>query len=117
MQNKEHFLLIAGEPDKWDTEIREQAGSVGLVALQNAQFMDGRRGAILQPIRGGKAWIVTHDSSLVGFAPLCGMGATDKGTAIRCGVDWAEADPLKREFYARKQDVTPAEIEDAKRGA
>lgn len=116
MLNDKDFILIAGDPSAWDAELRDSAGKVSLVAVQNAQFMDGRRGAILQPVRGGKAWVVTHDSALSGFVAINGMRpVADKLAAIRAGITWAEKEPLKREFYARKVDVEPGELEAAKR--
>jgi hypothetical protein len=116
MVNDKDFVLIAGDPSKWDAEIRSLAGNVSLSALQSAQFMDGRRGAILQPVHGGREWVVTHDSSLSGFVAINGMKpVVDKLVAIRVGIAWAERAPLKREFYARRVDVTPEEVEAARR--
>lgn len=110
MLNTEDFFLIAGNPQKWDDEIRsrvkpshEQPGcfeSEALCAVQLHQHDRGRRSIRLHKTSSG--WSVRYASGLNNFGLLF---SGTKDHCIREGVSWVEEDPNNREFFAHKTDV------------
>lgn len=114
MLNNEHFVLLAGNPGKWDDEIRarckQNSGlfeSEGLCKVQASQHARGRRSACLQRTMYG--WSVRLDSGLDDRQILYGgrHSSVDRSqeAAIAFGIAWANEDPQNREFYAYKKDV------------
>ena len=110
MLNTEHYVLIAGNPEKWDNETLDACGSDrkknadprnagrdrdrDLCSMQRSQMARGRQGASLcRTIHG---WTVRDDSGLTGWAILY----RDKSfiDAMTWGIQWAMKDPDKREF-------------------
>ena len=116
MLNTEHFVLLAGEPQAWDQEIRERiAKGEDLSSIQVDQHKRGRRSATIAESIGSKArtgedrdgWYVRAASNLM--VPTIIYATTDTfgqlQTAIAYGKNWANRDPRNREFYVRKKDI------------
>lgn len=123
MINHEAFVLLAGNPKKWDDEIRNGCkrsmgakpdpnssdffDSSDLCRLQVTQHARGRRSACLQRTMYG--WSVRLDSGLDDRQILYGGRHSNvdrsQEAAIAFGVAWANEDPENREFYAYKKDV------------
>lgn len=105
MLNREHFVLIAGNPKKWDDEtIRRTQGrdGEGLPVVQEDQFDRGRRSAKLTRLITG--WAVTNNSGL-GGDPVLFRGGKTREEAVKWGREWADKDPTNREFIASKTDM------------
>jgi len=106
MINTEHFILLAGNPEKWDAEAVERAGNgEELVRIQEDQHSRGRRSARLKPRNMG--WCIETASSIdpSPFIEYEGERAEFFATrteAVVVGKAWAEEDPDNREFYAYK---------------
>ena len=106
MINTEHFILLAGNPEKWDAEVVERAGKgEELVRIQEDQHSRGRRSAGLRPRNMG--WCIETGSSLDPSPYIEHDGERaeyfeTRTEAIVVGKAWAEEDPGNREFYAYK---------------
>ena len=109
MLNTDAFIVIAGNPQKWDDETRARCrpgrydgtfNSDDLCALQRDQAQRGRLGARLMSSMYG--WSVRSDWSP--HAPLSPTRMT-KEEAVKWGTEWANVDPDKREFFASKSDL------------
>lgn len=112
MLNSIAFKVLAGNPKKWDDEMvaRTKAG-FALTFVQEEQYQQGRRSAVLDHSVHG--WLVRSNTNLDGrkvlfggaeYAAKHGRTAT-KEEAIAWGTKWANRDPDKREFIARKKDL------------
>lgn len=108
MLNTEHFILLAGDPSKWDAETLtvHGKGDDALCNVQMSQSNRGRRSATLwQNVFG---WCVGYASNLQNRAVIRGGRQEPNMTleqAVQAGVDWAKQDPANREFFAFKKDV------------
>src|SRR5215471_5893218 len=108
MLNTEHFVLLAGRPEKWDEEIRQQARPAGdqkvginVPKLQEDQHRRGRRSAEL--VRSAGGWTVRFASGFDNFRLLDGGGhfAHWPGTYAAVadwGINWTNEDPQNREL-------------------
>lgn len=110
MINQTAFVVIAGNPTKWDREMRERVvpGDESLVAMQVSQHARGRRTAQLTNTIYG--WSVRAGSGLDSFRVLAGTrrGEHISGSlqaALHWGIAWAEQDPDNREFIAHRAEV------------
>ncbi len=110
MLNTEHFVLLAGNREKWDPEMRQRAtAGEAVYDIQLDQHDLGRRGAIL--VAGVYGWYVRATTSLQEPSILENTGIRggsldgSQAEAIAWGKAWAEADPTNREFVARKADL------------
>ena len=100
MLNTEHFTLLAGNPEPWDTALIDGVASgESLTDIQERQHLFGRRCAVLVAVANGM-WAVAYDSSLDDFAAIGVVNSRDE--AIALGKGWANEDPDHRNFYARK---------------
>jgi hypothetical protein len=108
MLNKEGFVLLAGKPSKWDREIEKRC-KVGesLPDVQRDQFVRGRLSAQLVVTENG--CYVRSASGLDEFKILL-HGKFKKDFAIEWGKKWASQSPHNREFFARREDLTPFEV-------
>jgi hypothetical protein len=113
MLNDKHFVLIAGNPTKWDNEIREKVGKVGstfesksLSEMQIEQASKGRLSANL--IRSIYGWTVRYASGLQDFSILYASRKFDIKQALEFGIEWANNDPENREFYVSKTEIQNA---------
>jgi len=113
MLNDKHFVLLAGNPTKWDNEIREKVSKVGdcfesnnLCNLQVNQFARGRLSANL--IRSMYGWTVRYASGLQDFAIIHSSRKFNIQEALEFGIKWANEDPENREFYVSKMDIENA---------
>jgi hypothetical protein len=116
--NTEHFVVIAGNPTKWDREMHDLSKhpknprdpDSALVRLQVDQHARGRRGA--RPCKSIYGWSVRSDTGLDNMELLASARRGDLDgsleAALAWGIAWAENDPENREFYASKDEV-PAE--------
>jgi len=105
MLNREHFVLLAGNPKDWDDEmIRRTQGRNGqsLVEVQRDQHARGRLSAKLLNLPSG--WAVMDNSGL-GGDPFFQKGFKTKDAAIMWGKTWANGDPTMREFIASRRDM------------
>lgn len=105
MLNTEHFVLLAGNPAKWDEETRRLPDrGESLCALQVDQHRRGRRSASLTWSIYG--WYIRAGSNLESpevLAHTRERGGPLDGSfeaALEWGTAWADADPENREFYA-----------------
>jgi len=108
MLNTEHFVLLAGDPSAWDEETRSRvAAGESLCRVQEDQFARGFRSAVLVPTLYG--WSVRSGTGLDGFHILVSARAGEVNgsleQAMYWGKQWAEADPLRREFIASRADL------------
>ncbi len=115
MFNTEHFILLAGSPEKWDEEIRQQARPAGdqkvginLPKLQEDQHHRGHRS--VEVVKSAYGWTVRCASGLDNFHLVAGRrhGAHWPGTyaaAAAWGINWANQDPQNRECFVRKADA------------
>lgn len=106
MLNSTHFLLLAGRPQKWDDEIRNECpkgrvsgtyASGPLCRMQANQSARGRRSANL--VLSIYGWTVRYASGLQDFSIMFRSGSFDPSSALQWGTDWANADPNNRELY------------------
>lgn len=114
MINAEHYLLLAGDPTAWDTEVRYLVdGGTSLVTVQEDQHRRGRRTAEL--IRGASGWCIRTGSGLDDASLLAAteqQGGSLDGSytaAVTWGIAWAHADPFRRELIMRRSLL--AEVE------
>lgn len=125
MLNTEHYVVLAGKPEKWDEEMKKRCRpgrfapgtfhSDDLCRVQSDQYSRGRRAAAL--VKSIYGWYVCDDSGLSGNAVLasCKVNPNRPGVldgtiedAVRWGKVWANEDPEHREFYANKDDLLVA---------
>jgi hypothetical protein len=115
MLNTEHFILLAGNPGRWDEEVRQHARHagahnvwIGLPQLQEDQHERGRRS--LEVVRSAHGWTVRYASDLDNFH-LVASGRHDShwpGTyaaAAAWGISWANEDPENRECFVGKVEA------------
>lgn len=114
MLNTEHFILLAGKPEEWDEEVREQAtrfanpsARVNLPELQANQHARGRRSVEL--VKSAYGWAVRSASGLDNFQLVAGSRRDPHwpGTyaaAAAWAINWANEDPENRECFVRKAD-------------
>jgi hypothetical protein len=124
MLNTQQFVLLAGKPEKWDEEVRQQATRVadpnirvGLPELQEHQHSCGRRSVEL--IKSAYGWTVRSASGLENFQLVAGSRRDPRwpGTytsAAAWAINWVNADPENRECFVRKaeaQEIVVIEVE------
>jgi len=103
MLNKEYFILLAGDPKKWDDEvIRRTQRRESLIEVQRDQHARGRLSAKLLKLASG--WAVV-DSTGLEPNPILFKGLKTRDEAIEKGRKWAEEDPKNREFIANRRDM------------
>ena len=116
MLNTNAFLLLAGDPEHWDSEtiLRCRPGSQtgthnssDLCALQVEQAARGQRSAVMYESIYG--WTVRYASGLQGRAILFSSKDHDPKKAYEWGCEWANSDPSNREFYVSRSDVDRSE--------
>ena len=103
MLNTEHFILLAGRPEKWDEEVRQQASraagqdvGIKLPELQEDQHARGRRS--VEVVEDACGWAVRCASGLDNFQLVAGS-RWDAGwpatyaAAAAWGINWANEDP------------------------
>lgn len=101
MLNTEHFVLLGGNPQKWDDEVRiRNAAGEDLGSIQEDQHARGRRTAVLT--ESVKGWYVRAGSDLDDIQVLMREDGTTKAEAIAWGCAWANKDPENREFITRR---------------
>jgi hypothetical protein len=109
--NKDHFVTLGGNPDKWFAEMSGLGLGQDLCALQESQSERGYRPAEL--VKSMYGWSVRYASGLQGFSLLLSgrkMGRKfSREEAIAWGKAWAAEDPDNREFYARRADLEGAD--------
>jgi hypothetical protein len=115
MLNANEFVLLAGRPEEWDEEVRQQACRAGdpevgikLPELQEDQHDRGRRSVEL--VKSGYGWTVRCASGLDNFQLVAGSRHDPHwpGTyaaAAAWGINWANEDPQNRECFVRKADA------------
>jgi len=116
MLNNNAFVVLAGNPSKWDEEIRTRCAPGGvsgtfksedLCSMQIDQHHRGRRSAELVTTIYG--YSVRMASGIDGRAILFGgrsLGRkVSREEAIEFGKKWANESLETREFYARKTDM------------
>tara|TARA_Y100000310_G_C20626084_1_gene785972 strand:+ start:1244 stop:1567 length:324 start_codon:yes stop_codon:yes gene_type:complete len=100
MLNTKHFTLLAGDPKDWDQEILDGVHKhKQLVNIQIDQFNRGRESAELAKTPDG--WFVKAASSLMPQTMI--SGPLSFQGAVTSGIEWANADPKNREFFARNK--------------
>ena len=124
MLNTEHFILLAGKPENWDEEVRQQAtgvvdqnGEINLPRLQEDDHGRGRRS--VEVVKSAYGWAVRCASGLDNFQLVAGSrhDAPWPGTyaaAAAWGINSANEDPGNRECFVRKahaEDVVTIEVE------
>jgi len=110
MLNREDFVLLGGDPSTWDREtLRRAKDGVSLVEVQRDQFVSGRESAEL--VEGGGGWYVRSATSLDDNRVLL-SGRFTKAFAVEWGQRWTANSPKRREFFARRSDLSTAEIRD-----
>ena len=108
MLNTEHFILLAGNPEHWDTETRERvAAGESLPDVQVDQASRGQLSAHMVLSLNG--WTVRYASGLQDRAILHKSGEDDPRKALEWGTNWANENPANREFYVSKFDIESAE--------
>lgn len=118
MINTSAFYLLAGKPEAWDNEIKEKCrpgcyentfNSEDLCTIQVQQYARGRRS--IQLCESIYGWYLRSSSGLDGnevIARVASRGGILSGSiedAIKWGINWANAAPEKREFFASKSDI------------
>jgi hypothetical protein len=114
MINDKHFVLLAGNPQKWDHELKQRCSrgnpmAEDLASVQAELHDRGYRGATLT--QSAKGWYVRASSSLTVpsvLAKCLAHGGELDGSieaAIDWGKKWANDDPENREFIAYKSDL------------
>jgi len=124
MLNTEHFSLLAGRPEEWDEEIRQQASraanqnvAINLRELQEEQHYHGRLS--VEVVKSGCGWTVRCASGLDNFQLVHGARQDAQwpatyAAAAAWGINWANEDPANRECRVRKVDaeeVVTVEVE------
>lgn len=107
MLNDTYYILVAGNPQKWDDETRARCrpgryentwNSEDLCKVQIDQHRRGRRSAtIVETIYG---WSLRSASNLDGRQIIASRLTRDE--AIAAGTAWANEDPDNREFFIRR---------------
>jgi hypothetical protein len=115
MLNTTGCVLLAGRPEKWDEEVRQQARRAGdqkvginLPELQEDQHARGRRS--VEVAKSTYGWAVRCASGLDNFQLVAASGcdAHSPGSyaaAAAWGINWANEDPENRECFVRKADA------------
>ena len=114
MLNSNGFVLLAGNPQKWDDEIIQRCRTAGaffnsedLCRVQMDQAGRGRLSAhMVLSIHG---WTVRYASGLQNFGILFKSTTNDPQVALDWGCKWANQDPDNREFYVAKYEIESAE--------
>lgn len=115
MLNTERVMLLAGNPEPWDEEIRKKSrrgsasntfNSEDLCELQIKQSSRGRLSAHL--VLSMYGWTVRYASGLQGFSILYSSRNKDPKQAYDWGVRWTNEDPDKREFFVSRSEVARA---------
>jgi len=108
MLNDQHFVLLAGCPEKWDKEMFELPNTgQTLIELQLSQAGRGRLSArMFLSVHG---WTIRYSSNLHNRSIIFGSGSFNPKTAYDWGVKWANINPLKRELYVSKYDIKKCE--------
>ena len=118
MFNTEHFILLAGSPEKWDEEIRQQGRPAGeqkvginLTKLEEDEHDRGRR--TVEVVKSGYGWMVRCASRLDNFQLIAGSGCDahwpgSYAAASAWGINWANKDPQNRQCFVRKNDRSEA---------
>lgn len=111
MLNTEGFVLLAGNPKKWDLDTLKRVrpgrydgtfNSDDLCKVQvDHHFKGFRTMQLLETVYG---WSVRSGSNLDGRSILTPRGLTLR-QALDAGKDWANADPDNREFIAYRSDA------------
>jgi hypothetical protein len=124
MLNIEHFTLLAGRPEEWDEEVRQQANCptdqnvpINLPKLQEDQRNRGRRS--VEVVKSTYGWTVRCSSGLDDFQLVAGSchDVHWPGTyaaAAAWGINWANEDPANRECFVRRagaEDIVTIEVE------
>lgn len=115
MLNTKDFVVLAGNPQKWDDEIRARCrpgdssgtfNSEDLCKVQAEQYRSGRRSMHLDRTIHG--WCVRGNFGFAVVATFASkrMGNLDgsKEAAMEFGTRWANEDPDNREFIAYRRD-------------
>lgn len=109
MPNTAEFMTLAGDVSKWEEEIRQRCrpgrrkGTFNyddVRRVEAEQYDRGLRSARL--VRSVKKWVVracpNHDGRSILF-----MGTFK--ACLKFGKDWANEDPLNREFFGLRSDL------------
>ncbi len=117
MLNTEYFVVLAGNPEPWDLDLKARMAKVKahaaiyggctddtLCAIQVEQFTKGRRSAeLVATIYGYSVRSATNlDNRQILFGGRQLGRKVSKEEAIEFGKKWANEDPKNREFYMRK---------------
>ena len=124
MLNTKEFVLLAGRPEKWDEEVRQQTSRAAdqnvrtnLPKLQEDQHRRGRRS--VEVVKSAYGWTARCASGLDNFQLVAGSrhGAHWPGTyaaAAALGINWANEDPENRDCFVRKaeaEEIITIEVE------
>ena len=107
MINTKAFVLLAGDPSRWDEELRQRIKKhESLLQVQEDQHARGRRSAeLVKGVFGFYVRAASNLDSLQVLARTKDRGGPLSGTrdnAVQWGKMWANEDPQNREFFARK---------------
>lgn len=117
MLNTKDFVVLAGNSEKWDQELRALCSpgsrpgtynSEDLCRVQNDHYRRGHRSATL--VKTIYGYSVRLASGLDGWALLLsgrqqGCRQISYEEAIEFGKNWANEDPDNREFYVSRSDL------------
>jgi hypothetical protein len=115
MLNAEDFILLAGRPEKWDEEVRQQASraadqnvGMNLRDLQEEQHYRGRR--CFEVVKSGCGWTVRCASGLDNFQLVHGARhdahwPATYAAAAAWAINWANEDAQNRQCFVRKADA------------
>ena len=124
MLNTKEFVLLAGRPEKWDEEVRQQTSRAAdqnvrtnLPKLQEDQHRRGRRS--VEVVKSAYGWTARCASGLDNFQLVHGARQDAQwpatyAAAAAWGINWANEDPANRECRVRKVDaeeVVTVEVE------
>lgn len=110
MLNQKNFILLAGNPQKWDDEMLTLTNrGEALVALQVSQAQRGRLSAHL--VRSIYGWTVRYASGLQNFAIIHKSGSKNIANALSFGINWANQDPNNRELFVSQSEIERAREE------
>ncbi len=113
MLNTADFILLAGWPEEWEEEVREQASPAHQnVAINLRELREGQRDGVrrsVEVVKSACGWAVRCASGLDNFDLVAGSrrAAHWPGTyaaAAAWGINWANEDPQKRQCFVRKAD-------------